>query len=525
MLYNNHICKVQSQHFPLMEAEYLKTEIQKSPCSLLMTLHDMFCQNNELCQMFATETYNLFLSQGRCMEDDWVLRYELLATYGVLLSNPVLGYDCKTGGMAIYTSSIALLQLLAQKGYLKGKKQPIPIELELLQKQMYDSDRIRKAIRGTDEKVVCARLDTEIKDGRLVMTVTIPRTMPTLQSHMFIPFTAYQKAVEVLRKEMQMHILRFKMGDKVRDVTLNDGVLSSIYGADRARQLTSYVPDIYTQRFYVPNVGVSKYLPGVTNIKLENVDEIRPISLADVDLSEVNMDYSMVHDFFKGQMLTADSKKFAMICDTIVADFKNVPRKEMEDRLIEETSKMLSSDLWKLMKEYNGIYHTENYKNVRNKYGDLYEYVPIPKTTAEMQELLKSGVFKVLITKRNGSFSTIYTTNDDVKIEALLGSRYMSFESEGGRLRALRYHLTHEKDADVESLISHYYLREWIWGTGGDKDLAIQMIDERLYEIAKVKTVVKQPTLVTVRSLEAVSKETYYKAIDLKSVVEIIRLS
>lgn len=525
MLYNNHICKVQAQHFPLMEAEYLRTEIQKSPCCLLMTLNDMFCKNNELCQLYATETYSLFIRQNRCTEDDWYLRYELLATYGVLLSNPVLGYNLKTGGMEIYTSSITLLQMLAQKGILKGKKQPIPVELELLQKQMYDSDRIKKSIRGQEQKIVCARLDTEIRGGNLVMTVTLPRTLPTLESHLFIPFTAYQKAVEIIRNEMQMYILRIKMGSKVRDVTLNDGVLSSIYGADRAKQLSSYTPDIYTQRFYVPSVGVSKYLPGVTNIRLQDVDEIRPISLADVDLSEVNMDYSMVHDFFKNQLLSADSQKFIAICDTLIADFKNAPRHDIEERLIEETSKMLSSDLWELMKSNNSIYHTENYKQVKNKYGDKYEYMQIPRTPDELVELLKQGVFKILITKRNGSFSTIYTTASEDRLESLLGSRYITFESEGVRLRNLAYHLTHDNFPNIDALVKKYDLGHIIYGTEGDKDFTLRLIDEYLYDIEHKKTVVKQSNLVTVRSLEAVSKETYYKNIDLKSIVEIIRLS
>lgn len=522
MLYNNHICKVQSQHFPLMEGEYLKKAIGKIPCCLLMTLREMFNANQDMCYQYAREAYTLFYPSGVCTEDDWQLRYEQLATYGVMLSNLVMGYDISSGGMSIYTSSMSLLLSLANKGILKSKKQPIPIELELLKKQLYASDRIKKSIRDSSGKIVCVRLDSEIRNGKMCLTFTLPRTAPTLSSHLFIPFTAYQKAVEVLRQEMQMHILRIRMGDKVRDVTLNEGVLTSLYGEERTKNLVSYLPDIYTQRFYVPSVGASKYTVGVTNIRLTEVDEIKPVSLADIDMSEVNLNYDMVYDFYQKRVLEADDDTLGDIAETVSMDCKNVERSLLVERLLNVTETMYPKDLWEVMKTYNSIYHTEEYSSMQPKYGNKYTPIPIPRTVEELRYLLNNGVYKVVLTKRNGSFSTVICTNNDLIIEKCLGRRFMTYESEGVRLRALKRQMLKNKNIDLDKAIRYYNLESVVGGTYSE---VLRQMDIGLRAVEESRTVVNQPTLVTVRNLSASSKETYYRNIDLKSVVEVIQLS
>lgn len=524
MLSNNHICKVQAQKFALLQEEYLKAEIMNSPCSLVMSLRDMFVKDSDLCYAFACEAYKLFANSGRCDADDFQLRYEQIATYGVLMSSIVWGYDVSKGTMNLYTTSIQLLSQLAQRSILVGKKQPIAIELEQLEKAMYKSDRIKNSIQQTGGKLIAARLDVQVVGRGMQMQVTLPRTAISLDTHVIIPFSGYQRCVDLLRKELQNSILRVTAGNKVRNITLNLSVLSSIYGEDRAKQLVSYVPDIYSQRFYVPSVGASKYTAGVTNIRPTEIDEIRPISLADIDLSEVSLDYSMVVDYFltavdkmTDRQLGNAAQAFGLIC-------LNSPAFDLRERLKECADVMYPRDIWDLMKANDKIFKVENYKKLKNKYGSQFKGVSIPSTVKGLSSLLSQGVFKVLSTKRDGSFSTVICSNSMDKLEEIFGSAVWEMESEGVRLRRLQNMI--ERGATLEQcskLIERYHL-EYALNAQSFEELKRQ-IDIQLYNVEMSKTVVKQPKLVLVRNLEARDHYQYYKYLDLKAIVEIFQLS
>lgn len=522
MLSNNHICKLQSQKFALLQEEYLKTAISKVPCSLVMSLREMFVADWGMCYAFALEAYKCFANSHKCDSDDFTSCYEQIATYGVLLSNIVWGYDIEKDSMSLYTSSIQLLQQLASRGILVGNKEPIAIELEQLSKKLYSSDKIKKSIKD-GKKIVAVRLDTEIKGKGMVMTFTLPRTLISLDTHVIVPFSGYQKLTELLYSELQGNILRVKMGDKVRDVTMNMGVLNSIYGAERAKVLTSYTPDMYTQRFYVPSVGASKYTAGVTNIKLTEVDEIKPISLADIDLTEANMDYSMVIDFFlqsvdkmTDNQIGKASQVFGLIC-------LNAPIEDLRERLKDVVNTLYPREIWDLMKANPKLFKVEKYSKIKNKFGSNFTKINVPSTKEELQDLLSMGVYKILLTKRDGSFSTIIGSNNTDIIEKILGVSIWSMESDGVRLRRLKSLLSGGTVSDISALIKELKLENII--SVDDTSKVIEQIDLQLYNIDLNKTVVKQPKLTLVRNLEARSQEQYYKYIDVNSIVEVFKFS
>lgn len=101
MLFNNHICSVQSQNFKLMQSQHMQKSIPGSNISVLMTLNQMFSANNNLAYAFASEAYKVFVGQKRCTESDFQDSYGLLASYGVALSSFFFGYEISTGKMAL----------------------------------------------------------------------------------------------------------------------------------------------------------------------------------------------------------------------------------------------------------------------------------------------------------------------------------------------------------------------------------------------------------------------------------------
>lgn len=512
MLSNNHICKVQSQNFKQMEIGYFKESISKVPCSLLISLRDMFITNTSMCYAFACEAYKALSSLKICNEDDFSNSYELMATYGVALSGVLWGYDLKKGKMSLYTSSIQLLRSFASKGILVGKKEPTEIELQTIEKTLYKSDRIKKSLRDCKNKLVCVRLDTELQGKSLAIKCTVPRSLPSLDDTIFVPFDTVSCAVSLLQELLRSNVLQVRMGDKVRNVTLNKDVLASIYGEERASYLCSFSPRIYNRQFYVPSLGASKYTSGVTNLRVEEIDEVKKVGLNDIDLSEINLDYSMVNDHYLERLSKIPDKKVVDIAESFGLDCLNAPLDDLRERLKNVPNEMYARDIWEVMKKYPKVFNTAGYIKKPSKFGSNYTRINIPNSTEELQLLLNKGVFKLLINKRDGSLSTIIGTNDKTILSSMLGDNYRAkYESEGVRLRYAKWLMELGKSADEIMYLSGIDI-------SGDMEQRLSAIDDRT-------TVIKQSHLVTVRNLQARDSTDFYKNVDLSSLVELIQLT
>lgn len=541
MLGNNHICNVQSQNFKVMQSQHMMSVIPGSNISVLLPLSEMFRVNNSLAYAYASEAYKVFISQKRCTESDFQGSYNLLAHYGVALSSLFFAYDTSNGKMALYTTSISILKQLATKSFLKGKKQPIAIELQDIEKKLYESDRIKKSIKEGN-KLIAVRLDSEVVGTNVVFTPTIPRSAIDLNSFIIVPFLAMNEAMSVLNTVLQDRVLRITQGDKVRVVTKNIQVLSSIYGESRAQYLVSQMPDARVLRFYVPSLGASIYTAGITNIHLEAVDSIEVVgSLAEVDLTEIKLDYSQAKDFFVNAVKKLPAKDIHIIAEDINIQQYNTTAKEAKKEILEVVDCLYDREVYDFMKAHPQYFDLNAYRQLPSKYGDKYEEIKIPSNIEDLRTLLNTGVYKILTNNRTGSLSTIIGTNDVKCLEKIFGrSYYKKYESEGNRLRAMekviKAKYPDKIPADKLITLREKYNLGYVSTEVKESDsfvksnLVLGEIYRYLQEIELNKTVIKQPHLVTVRSCEAkIDNEGkpvgFYKNIDVKSIISITRLS
>ena len=542
MLAKNHICNVQEQNFKVMQNSHMQKVIPGSNISVLLSLNEMFTDNNNLAYAYACEAYKLFVSQKRCTEDGFQGSYNLLAHYGVALSGMFFAYELKTGKMSLHTSSLSILRTLATRSLLKGKKQPIAIELQDIEKKIYDSDRIKKSIKD-GHKLVSVRLDSEVVGNNVVFIPTIPRSAIDLNEFIIVPFSAVNEAMRVLNYVLQERVLRITQGDKVRVVTKNSQLLQSVYGASREAYLNSQVPDARVLRFYVPSLGASIYTAGITNIHLEKIDSIEVVSsLAEVDLSEIKLDYSQAKDFFLSKVKSLPAKDVHDIAYELGIESYNATAKESKKEIKDIVDCMYDRDVYDYMKRNPKLFDLDEYKKLPSKFGDKYEDLQIPSTIDDLKALLNKGVYKVLVNNRSGSLSTIICSNDTKCLEKIYGKKYFrNYESEGNRLRALKSEITKKysdgiTDEKLVKICDKYNLMHVSYEVGGFKkgvypaEEVLKVI--RLYEldIENRKTVVKQPHLVTVRSCESKldtdgNPVAFYKNIDLKSIISLTRLS
>ena len=546
MLGNNHICKVQSQNFKLMQQQWMQSHLTGEGISVLMPLRQMLAENPSMTYQFASEAYKLFIATGKCKESDFTDSYEQLAIYGVAMSNFFLSCNVNTNNLALYTSSYSILEALAHQGVLKGKSEPIQIELQKFKNALVESDRVKNSMKKGD-CIQAVRLDPEICGNTVVFTGTVPRSQLNFNEEVFISYQAMDFAMAYINQILQDKILRFTMGDKVRVVTKNYSILSMIYGESRAKYLISRAYDPRIESFYVPSVGASIYTAGITNLKLKDVDRIEVIqSIQDIDLSEIKVDYTKSKEFFiktVKEMSAENVHKLGEICQ--LAEY-NLTAKTTKECLIDSyVNSVTDRELYDMMKLNPELFNMSTYNELPNKFGNEFEQVEIPTTIKGLEDLLKTGVFKVLITSRKGGLSTIIGTNSSKELARVYGRAYYSkYESEGNRLRALEK-TVREKYKDTISVgeltkLRKKYGLEYICSDANlevnapdesfDSKSVIADIYKYLNNVENRKTVVKQPGLVTVRSCEAYPDEqgyikNFYKNIDLKSVISIVRLS
>lgn len=529
-----------------MQQVWMQNNLQGDNISVLMQLRQMFLSNQQMTYAFAAEAYKIFKETGRCKEEDFKDKYEQLATYGVAMSNLFLGYNTQTGVLALYTSSYTILEHLASKGILKGKKDPINIELQNFHNALVTSDRVKTSIKK-GKLIQAVRLDGEFMgNGVVVFTGTIPRSQLNLDVEVIVPFQTMDYAMEYINQILQENILRVTMGDKVRVVTKNYSVLSMIYGQERANYLVSRQYDARIESFYVPSVGASIYTAGITNLKLKDIDKIEVVrGIQDVDLSEIKVDYTKSKDFFKSVVKGMSAEQIHELADQVLEN-KNLTAKESKKELLGDfVNKVYDSDLYELMKRNPKLFDMSKFNELENKFGNEFIQLEVPKNKDELEELVKTGVIKILIQSRSGKLSTVICTNNTKELARVYGKSYYSkFESEGNRLRALEklVRAKYPETMTVKDLVAarkkfglEYMCSEVNLEVNAPEETfeskrLISEIYNQLNHIELRKTVVKQPGLVTVRSCEAYlddegNVKDFYKNIDPKTIISVVRLS
>lgn len=549
MLFNDHICKVLSQNFYVQERAFLENNIFAQNCQLLMSIREIFRTVPNLQNGLARQAYTVLENSCKLTEDDFELREEQLAIYATFLSGLVYAYDTQepvpAKRLGLYTTSMSVLKQLASSGLLKGKKEPIDIELPAIEKTIYGSTRIKKSLDdGT--KIVSVRLDFELtSDGNVSFKPTIPRSAIEMGRYVFVASSTMNEAIEKFSALLRERVLRVTMGDKVRAITLNPVVLKSLYGKDRAQFLLSARKDIRTQSFYVPSVGASIYTAGVTNIRIADLDKVEVVnSIADLDLSELKFNYAMVKPFFYESLKNLNKDAILMVANDFAEDKGIDTDMSPYDFIVSRTIHTGSHVIWDYMKKHADIFDTRACLAQPNIFGGLYEQLTIPDNIADLRKLTNMGTFKILIQKRDGTYSSTICTNSNAELVRVLGKDYIKYESEGVRLTAvLNYMRRNIVDEAIDlsrlkSILTAYMFVDVYFNIADELetsepseiyDLAIKYLEKMQLDVDMRKTVINQPHLLTVRNL-AITVDSegkaidYYKSIDPKSIVELVCL-
>lgn len=537
--------------------KYFNAFLQGSASCILPSIRDLATRNQNLAYNLAAEVYKIFIGKKWMKPSDWNTKYYTLVAYGFLMCDLAFIYNPDNEKFELHTASVSMIQKLASQGYIEGatKKDAAELSVQKAVDALSGDKKILTSLKK-DNVIQTVRLDPSMNGRDLKFKITVPRSQVDIVKTMIVPFTCYMQVIKDLQALFGRGFIRVTMneGEKVRVVTLNQELLSKIYSPERVNQLSGFTPNAYMKSFYVPSVGASVYSLGVTNIKPETIDKLEMINLKDIDLSEVNVDYTMVRPYFIQQLKGLNLQQLKTLIKNLaipVTDAGFTRSKTGCISILEnwvytsQDAKAYESNLYTLMKD-STFFDISGLSNMQNVYGNMMQQVNYPGSPAGLAQLLNTGVFRITTRRRAGSMSTHIVTNNHTELKRILGDDYfVKFESYGVRLNyAMNLVVAMGKkygsktplkgESDIYAKLSEFgiYLP--------DEDKEKLLTYEDLYaflnktkadEVDANKTVVSQAHLVVARNCQAwYSPEEekpydYYKNIDPNSVVSIIRLS
>lgn len=557
MLYYNKTANLAKQMVVQETDKHFNAFLQGNMNCILPSIHDLAIRNQNLAYNLAAEVYKIFINKKWISPSDWGSKYYTLVAYGFLMCDLAFIYNPDNEKFELHTSSVSMIQRLASQGYIEAstKKDAAELSVQKAVDALSGDKKILTSLKK-DNVIQTVRLDPSMNGRELKFKLTVPRSQIDIVKTMIVPFTCYTQVIKDLQTIFSRGFIRVTMneGEKVRVVTLNQELLSKVYSPERISQLSGFEPNAYMKSFYVPSVGASVYSLGVTNIKPETIDKLEMISLKDIDLSDVNVDFTMVRPYFIQQLSSLNLQQLKTLIKNLaipVTDTGLTRSKAGCISILEnwaytsQDPKAYESNLYTLMKE-SPFFDILGLSSMQNTYGDMMEQVGYPGSPAGLAQLLNTGVFRITTRRRAGSMSTHIVTNNRLELKRILGDDYIAkFESYGVRLNyamnlivamGKKYGSSTplRKDSGIYYKLSEYGLYF------SDEDMAKLLTYEDLYtylskikasEVDANKTVVSQEHLVVARNCQAwYSPEEgkpydYYKNIDPNSIVSIIRMS
>ena len=531
---------VLSQKFTIMgKGTYLTNKFAPN-CNILLPLSSAFLSDKAFALTCVNEAISKFKSLGLSITDEiYTNNYAQLAKYGVLYNSFVFGYDLKTGKLALYTNSTDLLKQLRKQGILVNKKGNIDALLQQIDEVLNNANKISKTFEEPNKLITC-RLDLEMIADKFYFTPTGLRLTINTNDIVLVPYRIFEVVMETFNSDLQDVVFKIVQGDKIRIITKNRKVLEELYGKSRTDFLLSQQYNVMAAKMYAPVVGASIYTAGVTQVKLTDLSSIQMISLEEakkyVDFEDIKLDLSSVKSFFFDSLKDKNDYDVRLIAETYgVRDVHNKSLEQVIEELQKEISTIPNHELWALMKASNA-FDLDKYRKMPSKFGTSYNSVEIPKTKEDLDKLLKTGVFKILSIKRDGTYSTVIGTNSPKSLNAILGKDYLKYESEGVRLRyAANYvksYLNGEYTfSNVNDLFKYYFLEDKVTHVidGASKLTGSELLEKikgLLSNVDDRTTVMKQPHLSTIRCLDVETNSGgFYRSIDVKTIVEIVQLS
>ena len=384
------------------------------------------------------------------------VEYQIKLWQGALLSSLVVGYHKPSGKWALYTASEKFISAI-------NPSQEFSID------KIYDKnvEGILHALRVDIEYV--SKDEVTAKLTRLTVKTNI-----VANEYILVPMESFVVLTEIIKNSLAKGDLLFTtqtLGGirKDRFVTRNALVLEKYADSKAFAQKVSneVYPQPLSLKLYCPVVGATSNTTGLTALHLLNIDKLAKIkdngNLVEVSSFGGNIRmvvitlltnwlYSTYGEETVGQYNSYVEALVDVIGQKMFLEYVNeikTPKNMPEDaiislegatRIIRDLTDEDLQSLWSTYKE-KGM-ETNNPQELVKLVSEKYNHLGNQISKEDLYSKLSNGLLKVVTTKKDGSFSTMYVTNDSNILARVYGENYLiEFESLGVRIRMAKEYI------------------------------------------------------------------------------------
>lgn len=382
--------------------------------------------------------------------------YDIQLLQGVLFTSLVFGYHKPSGKVALYTACEKVITAISPDyNFNIGKTYELNVE-GVLNAARVDIDYTSKETFNAKLTRLTVKTNLVSDDYILVPLESVSALAGIIKDQLSKGRVAYtQQLVSGLVKE--------------RFITMNATVLRKYTDSPEfASDVSSKsVIQLARHKAYFPVVGATSNTVGMTAIDLLLLEKLGFVkdngSLVEVSdfggiirlvvtsllSNELARNYSeelqsKYNEYVSGIVDIITQAKFLEVVNDIVTpegmpsdaivslEASNLILRDMSDDQLQQT--------WLMFKE-KGM-QSGNPQDLVKLINTSYEQLPTDISKEELRSLLDSSVLKVVTTKKNGSFSTMYVTNSEDILSQVYGADYRkNLESKGVLIREAKKYL------------------------------------------------------------------------------------
>ena len=321
------------------------------------------------------------------------------------------------------------------------------------------------------------RVDIEYSGKDVVQAKLTRLTVKTnivASEYILVPMESFVVLTEIIKNSLAKGDLLFTtqtLGGirKDRFVTRNALVLEKYSDSKAFAQKVSneVYPQPLSLKLYCPVVGATSNTTGLTALHLLNIDKLAKIkdngNLVEVSSFGGNIRmvvitlltnwlYSTYGEETVGQYNSYVEALVDVIGQKIFLEYVNeikTPKNMPEDaiislegatRIIRDLTDEDLQSLWTTYKEKGMV--TNNPQELVKLVSEKYNHLGNQISKEDLYSKLSNGLLKVVTTKKDGSFSTMYVTNDSNILARVYGENYLiEFESLGVRIRMAKEYI------------------------------------------------------------------------------------
>lgn len=384
------------------------------------------------------------------------VEYQIKLWQGALLSSLVVGYHKPSGKWALYTASEKFISAI-------NPSQEFSID------KIYDKnvEGILHALRVDIEYT--SKDEVQAKLTRLTVKTNI-----VANEYILVPMESFVVLTEIIKNSLAKGDLLFTtqtLGGirKDRFVTRNALVLEKYSDSKAFAQKVSneVYPQPLSLKLYCPVVGATSNTTGLTALHLLNIDKLAKIkdngNLVEVSSFGGNIRmvvitlltnwlYSTYGEETVGQYNSYVEALVDVIGQKMFLEYVNeikTPKNMPEDaiislegatRIIRDLTDEDLQSLWTTYKEKGMV--TNNPQELVKLVSEKYNHLGNQISKEDLYSKLSNSLLKVVTTKKDGSFSTMYVTNDSNILARVYGENYLiEFESLGVRIRMAKEYI------------------------------------------------------------------------------------